>query len=271
LIFIIAAFALPMVAQEKKLKPEQVVSKHLESIGKPEAHKAVTSRMTSGESQVIFRLGGQGTLTGQGNILSEGQSVRMGMRFSALEYPGEQIAYDGKDVGVAQISPGTYSPLASFIRENDLLVKEGLLFGALSTSWALLDVAGRRPRLNDAELKKVDGRLLYEMKYQPRRGTQIQAWFFFEPETFRHVRSLFRLTAASSRIVNITDSAEQVRYQITEEFDEFKEVDGLTLPHSYKLDYSIDSPRGASLTSWMYLVREVVHNSRLERQLFSVQ
>lgn len=267
----VAAMAPSMLAQEKKLKPEQLVSKHLESIGKADTRKGITSRTTAGATQVIFRLGGQGTLNGQGNILSDGTSVRFGMRYSALEYPGEQIAFDGNDVTVGQINPGNYSPLSSFVNENDVLLKEGLMFGSLSTSWTLFDVAGKKPKLDDAELKKIDGRLLYEMKYQARRGNPFQVYLYFEPDTFRHVRSLFRLSAPSMRGTNITDSAELVRYQIVEDFDQFKEVDGLTLPHSYKLDFSIDAPRGASFTSWMYLVQQVTHNGRLERQLFSVR
>jgi hypothetical protein len=268
----IAAIAGTTRAQEKKLKPQQLLAKHLDSIGTAENRKKVATRMTAGGVQVVFRLGGQGTLNGQANFLSEGNSTRVGMKFPALDYSGEQLAFDGNKVTVGQLSPGVQSPLGNFVRENDMVLKEGLLLGSLTTSWALLDTAGRNPRLDDAELKKIDGRTLYEMRYQPRRGgSQIKAWLYFDPETFRHVKSQFKLEAPQTRMTNISDSAELVRYLIVEDFDQFKEVDGVTLPHSYKLDYSIDAPRAASFTSWTYLIEQIVHNGKLERQLFSVQ
>jgi hypothetical protein len=110
------------------------------------------------------------------------------------------------------------------------------------------------------------------MRYQPRRGgSQIKVWLYFEPETFRHVRTQYKLEIPATQMRNITDSAELVRYSMIEDFDQFKEVEGLTLPHSYKLDYSIDAPRAASFTSWTYLIQQFGHNARLERGLFSVQ
>jgi hypothetical protein len=269
----LAAIAGPTGAQDKKVKPPQLISKHLDSIGTADSRKTISTRTTAGPIQVVFRLGGQGTLNGAANILSEGPSIRTGMKFSALEYPGEQLAFDGNKVTVGLLAPGVHSPLASFVSENDMLLKEGLLLGALSTAWALLDTAGRNPKLDDAELKKIDGRSLYEMRYQPRRtgGSQLKVWLYFDATTFRHVRSQYKMEVPAMKMTNITDSAELVRYQIIEDFDQFKEVDGVTLPHSYKLDFSIDAPRAASFTSWSYTIEGITHNGRLERQLFSVQ
>jgi hypothetical protein len=198
--------------------------------------------------------------------------VRVGFSFPALEYPGEQIAFDGNKVTAGQMSPGSYPPFSGFVYENDTLLKEGLLFGTLSTSWALLDVASKKPKLDSTGLKKVDGRQLHELKYVGRNSRRsIQASFYFEPDTFRHVRSQFKMEIPTTRMSNITDSAELVRYQILEQFDDFKEVDGLTLPHSYKLDFTVDSPRGGILTSWMHNIDRIIHNESVERQLFTLQ
>jgi hypothetical protein len=62
-----------------------------------------------------------------------------------------------------------------------------------------------------------------------------------------------------------------VRYQIIEQFDQFKEVDGLTLPHSYKLDFTIDAPRGGLLTSWSHAIESIKHNESIEPRSFSIQ
>ena len=259
-------------AREEKLKPEELVARHLDSIAPAEKRKAVKSRSTMGSVQVAFRVGGSGTLNGQGNIISQGNSVRAGFSFTALEYPGEQIAFDGNKVTAAQSSPGNYPPLSRFLYENDILLKEGLLFGSLSTNWALLDVAGRKPKLDSNGLKKIGGRQMYELKYTARSSKgNMQAFLYFDPETYRHVRSQFKLEVPLPGLAKIQDSAELVRYQIIEEFDQFNQVDGFTLPHSYKIEYTLDSPRGGILTTWAHPIQRIVHDQSIERGLFSLQ
>jgi hypothetical protein len=268
----ISVTSAPIAAKDDKLKPEELVAQHLASIGPAEKRKAIISRVTTGPAQVTFRVGGNGSLNGKGNILSEGNAVRVGFNFGALDYPGEQIAFDGNKVTAGQISPGNYPPFSGFVYENDVLLKEGLLFGTLSTNWALLDLQARRPKLDVTGLKKIEGRQLYELKYSGRNSkANMQAWLYFDPETFRHVRSQFKLEVPTSRLTRITDSAELVRYQILEQFDQFKEVDGLVLPHSYKLDFTVDAPRGGLLTSWTHLIERITHNEPVERQLFLLQ
>ena len=259
------------VAKDEKLKPQELVAKHLESIGPAEKRNAVKTRGTAGLVEVVFRVGGNGTLQGKGNILSQGHSLRVGFGFAARDYPGEQIAYDGNKVTVGFMSPGNYPPLAGFLYDNDVLLKEGLLFGTLSTGWFLLDPASQ-PKLELTGLKKVEGRQLYELKYRPRSSKiSVQASLYFEPETFRHVRSQFRIEVPTAQVAAITDTSETVRYQILEQFDQFKETDGLMLPHSYKIDLTIDAPRGGMLTSWNYVIDRIIHNETIEPQLFSVQ
>jgi hypothetical protein len=259
-------------AREDKLKPEELVTRHLDSIAPAEKRKAVKSRSTMGSVQVSFRVGGSGTLNGQGNIISQGNSVRAGFSFTALEYPGEQIAFDGNKVTAAQSSPGNYPPLSRFLYENDVLLKEGLLFGSLSTNWALLDVPGRKPRLDSNGLKKIGGRQLYELKYGARSSKgNLQVFLHFDPETYRHVRSQFKLEVPLPGLSKIQDSAELVRYQIIEEFDQFNQVDGFTLPQSYKIEYTLDSPRGGILTTWAHPIQRIIHDQSIERGLFSLQ
>jgi hypothetical protein len=259
-------------AKDEKLKPEELIAKHLDSIGTAEKRKAVTSRSTGGAMQVSFRVGGSGTLNGKANILSQGNLVRAGFAFQALEYPGEQIAFDGTKVTAGQISPGNYPPFAGFLYEHDSPIKEGLMFGTLSTSWPLLDVATRQPKLDISGLKKIDGRQLYEVKYSGKNlKGGMQAWLYFDPETFRHVRTQFKLEVPSTKMDKIADSAELVRYSILEQFDDFKQVDGLTLPHSYKLEFTVDGPRGGLLTTWSNTIERIAHNEIIEKKLFSMQ
>jgi len=246
LVLSIVVLAQVMGAKDEKLKPEQVIAKHLESIGSPEKLKEIKNRATNGTGHVDFRVGGSASLPAEANLVSEGSSIRFSMRTPALEYPGEQFAFDGNKVVIGQISPGRRSNLGEFIFVNDELLKEGLLFGTLSTSWTFLNMDRKQPKLDLSGPKKVDGKSVYEMKYIPKRGSgNITAFFDFDAETFRHVRSQFKAEIVPTNVgQKITDSAETIRYTITETFDDFKQVDGLTLTHSYQLDFSIDNPRG---------------------------
>jgi len=273
-VFLMLLTAMPPAtrAKDEKPKPEELIAKHLDSIGTAEKRKAIKSRSTAGGMQVSFRVGGSGTLNGKANILSQGNLVRAGFAFQALEYPGEQLAFDGNKVTAGQISPGNYPPLSGFLYEHDSPVKEGLLFGTLSTSWALLDAAAKQPKLDVGSVKKIDGRQMLEVKYSGKNlKGGMQAWLYFDPETYRHVRTQFKLEIPSTRMDRISDSAELVRYSILEQFDDFKEVDGLTLPHSYKLEFTVDGPRGGLLTTWANNIERIVHNELIEKNLFSLQ
>jgi hypothetical protein len=272
LVLCIVVLAQVMGAKDEKLKPEQVIAKHLESIGSPEKLKEIKNRATNGTGHVDFRVGGSASLPAEANLVSEVSSIRFSMRTPALEYPGEQFAFDGNKVVIGQISPGRRSNLGEFIFVNDELLKEGLLFGTLSTSWTFLNMDRKQPKLDLSGPKKVDGKSVYEMKYIPKKGSgNITAFFDFDAETFRHVRSQFKAEIVPTNVgQKITDSAETIRYTITETFNDFKQVDGVTLPHSYQLDFSIDNPRGGFVGNWSYTIRQVSHNQSIDRQVFSM-
>jgi hypothetical protein len=266
---LVAAMVSTIRAKDEKLKAEQVIAKHLESIGSPEKLKQIKTRATAGVSHVEFKVGGTANMTGEGNILSDGNSLRTSFKFPSAQYPGEQFAFNGTDTFVAQVTPGTRSTIGTFIYENNELMRQGLLFGELSTSWIFLD-SSRQLKMDLSGPKKIDGKSVYELKYIPKRGGIITAYFYFDSESFRHIRSQFKAEVAPTNLgQKITDSAETTRYTITEEFGDFKQVDDLTLPHSYRLDYSIDSARGGFVGSWQYVVNQVVHNQPIPKQVFS--
>jgi len=263
--------AAPLSAKDEKLKAEQVIAKHLESIGTADKLKEIKSRATNGSAHVDFRVGGQANLPAEANLFSDGSSFRFSLRTPALEYPGEQFAFDGNRVVIGQIGPGRRSNLGQFLFENDELLKEGLLFGTLTTSWTFLNTGAKPPKLDLNGPKKIDGRSVYEVKYVPKKGGNVTAFFYFDAESFRHVRSQFKAEIVPTSVgQKITDSAETIRYTITENFDDFKQVDGLTLPQSYKLDFSIDNPRGGFVGNWSYDVKQISHNQPIDRQVFSV-
>jgi hypothetical protein len=74
----------------------------------------------------------------------------------------------------------------------------------------------------------------------------------------------------SLEFLNIDTNGTRARYVLTEDFDDFSDVDGLTLPHSYKIDFVLDAHNKEFAGSWTYTVKQAVRNQTLDRQLFSV-
>jgi hypothetical protein len=260
--------------KDPKMKAEELVEKHLASIGKADALAAARTRAMSGTAQVTFRLPTSGLLAGKGNLLSDGKKVRVTMEFGALEYPVEQAAFDGEHITVGQIRPGQRSALGGFLYVHDVLLKDGLLCGSMTTAWALLDVAGRQAKLEYTGLKKIDGRQLHEMKYRSKKGAgDLQVALYFDPESFRHVATISKLVQPASMGRSPMESSGQrdILYQLKEDYSDFKEVDSLTLPHAYKLVYTMEGQNQTILVDYNLAMERVAHNQPIDPKYFAVQ
>ncbi len=268
------ALSIPAGGKEERIKPEELVAKHLASIGPAEALAAARNRVVTGTTQLTFRLGGHGQLNGPASLVSEGRKLYIGMMFPALEYSSDQFAFDGRSVAVSQLAPGRRSQIGMIVYQNDFFLKEGLLGGVLTTAWALLDVAGRQPKINYVGLRKLEGRQLHELRYRPRKGAgDFQIALFFEPETYRHLYSTYRLVIPETMASRPEASAGQQRtvVNLREEFSDFANVDALTLPRSCKLILTIEGQRGSSITEWDFRADRVVHSQVLEPSAFALR
>jgi hypothetical protein len=142
----------------------------------------------------------------------------------------------------------------------DGLLKEGLVSGVLSTAWPLLDLAGRGPKLKYEGLKNVDERPLHQLAYKAAKGQgDVRVLLFFEPETFRHLRSEYRLTLRPSMSVAIDRSASQqdTRFEMEESFGAFETAAGLTLPTRWTLSFHMDGPSTNALWRWESVIEKV--------------
>jgi hypothetical protein len=261
-------------ARSEKMKPDELVAKHLASIGTAEARAAARNRTVLGDADVVFRLGAVGHLSGEGDFVCEGPKIRLRLTFNSLQYPGEMSAFDGKKVTVAEVQPpAVRSPFSIFVNTFNALLKEGLLGGTLSTAWPLLDLAHRQPRLHYSGLKNIEGKQLRALKYEMKRGgSGLLVALYFDPETFRHVRSEYSLSTLVLRGVGLDDNSRlrgggrDVR-SLVETFDNFEKVDGLTLPHAYTIIYQ----ETGYLAEWNIAVTQILHNQKLDPKLFVVQ
>ena len=269
------------IAKDNDLKPEELIAAHVKSIGSPEVLSKVKLRALRGTASVQFRLGGTGQLTGQFQLVSEGRKLGLVMRYNTQDYRGEYLAFDGTDVTVSNINPGQKSPLADFIHRNGGLMKEGLFGGVLSVGWPLLESQGKRPKMSYRK-NKVGGRQLYELSYNPVKGLgDVKVKMFFDLETFRHVRTeyVLRVNALGARTeeaVNpsnpahptIMDNVSDTIDRLVEQFDDFKEVDGMMLPHHYAIQLSVEGQGQTFLGDWILDAQQWVHNSPIDPQAF---
>ena len=296
------------VAKDKGPTPEEVVAAHLKSIGAPELLTKITNHGVSGKTSVEFVQGGVGTLDGQFIIVAAGRKLSIILRYvGAPAYPGEYLAYDGKDVEVSTIAPGQRSPLGDFIFRYKGIMKEGLLGGVWSLGWPLLDIEKSNSTLKYTSAK-VDGQELHEIDYSPKGGlNDIKVKLFFEPNTFRHVRTEYYLRvqgeqalqagqtvtrgAPSSaglaggqasgpvtRDAGMLDRLSYSHYRLIEKFSDFKEVKlkdpggretgSLIMPYGYSLEYSVEGQGSSFLARWKANADQWVQNGKIDNSVF---
>jgi len=267
-IFQIAAIICPA----QKLKPEDVVARHLESIGTTEARAGISSRVAQGSADVTKRIGGSGHAVGGAVMASQGRMSLIGIIFAPQDYSNEKVAFDGTKLTLGELTPGNRTRLGIFFKEHDIMFKEGLIGGTLSAAWPLLDLSVKNPKLKYVGVKKISGRSLHVLEYEPRSGGNLDIRLYFDSETFQHVRSEYDQSFTAPTVTNPDKAARQkeTHLKFIEEFSNFKVESGLNLPHSYKMQLTIDSEGNPLLQDWLINLSQFVFNKNLDAKQFDV-
>lgn len=257
---------------EDDLTAEEVVAKHLDSIGTTEARASTTSRVILGTALAVARIGGSGHAEGQAVLASRGNNSLVGMAFTVPNYPYEKMGYDGKKLTVAELTPGVRSELGKFFMAHEMPFREGLLGGTLSTAWPLLNLSSRKAVVKYEGTKKLQGHKMVVLRYETKNDSGLKTKLYFDAETFRHVR-----TEYEDRIIQqMADQPGRTQKQgdsitkLVEEFSDFKTVGDVTLPHSYKLQLSIEMLGRRVLQDWTLSLSQFVANRKLDDKEFDV-
>lgn len=263
-----------LAGAQERISADDIVSKHLEALGGASQRDPSRSRTIRGNSIMTLKTGGSGQASGPAAMMSHIEAVFLDAKFASPDYPFEQIMFDGRKLGVKQFRPGARSPLGEFFLAYDEVFKEGLVGGTLSSNWAMLHVAKRRPKLKVEKTAQIDGRDAYKVRFDPRRNSDLQISLYFDAETFRHIRTEYErsVAAQSARIgaTNTQSSAQQeTRFRVVESFSDFVSAAGMSLPKTYTVEYSIFS-RSPILIEWAFNWSEFSFNETLDFQsLFS--
>ena len=262
-----------------KMKADELVALHLKAVGENLVRK---NRVAQGLGTMNIRVGNKARMVGPAMLLAEGNKLRTEIKFGHPQYNHETLVRNGEKLDIPYVSPGERSRLGSTLWDYfPRLAQEGLYGGILSTDWALLDLEKRRARVRYQGLKKFEGRRLHRLEYRPQNGVDYRIRIYFEPETYRHVASRYRLTLPPGMgrgLVNIrggafgagSGPADKIRISLTETFSDFKEVDGLTLPHQYRIALNA-SAIGGFVGYWDIKFDRVMHDMRIAARAFAIK
>ena len=207
-----------------EMKTEDVVARHLVSIGTAEVRSAAKSRIVQGTSRFKMLVGGGGELQGTSALVSEGRKAVVMIKLANTDYRGEQFVTDGDKVSVAATTSNhRRSSFGEFVHSQDQIVRQGLIGGALTTAWALSHLDENKATLSFDGEKKADGRPAYQLTYHSRKNDDITVHLYFDSESYRHVMTTYAITLASGLAPNagagaadVTQSSRQkeIRYTI---------------------------------------------------------
>src|SRR5947207_4040732 len=155
LVFIVCSLCVGS-AVAQKLTPNEVIARHLESIGPAKSRAAIATRIISGTSQVIFRTAPAGQAVGKAVLASEAMKQLFAMSFPSPVYPREQLAFNGVSFMAAFATPGTRSVLGNFLMTNDAIFKQSLMGGVLSAGWPLPNAEKLPGAIEYAGTRKID-------------------------------------------------------------------------------------------------------------------
>jgi hypothetical protein len=216
----------------QKLKPEEIIAKHIASLGSAEKLASIKSLVAVGEVRVNYITQKNQPATGRIVIASEGNKLFFGMQLNAADYPQEKIIFDGSKTDVAMVRAGNRTPLGNFVQSNSGIVSQGLMSGALSTSWALLDAVQRGAKISGGSLKKVDDKEAYALSFNPKGTSDVDITLYFDAQTFQHVRTEYKRTSSASmgRTPEQSSQMQETRMKVTEDFGGHKDYQGVMVP-----------------------------------------
>jgi len=254
---------------------DDLVAKHLQAIGSPQARASVKSRVVQGAATYRVLAGGSGAIDGKAVVASEGRKTNYLLKINTNGYRGEQFISDGdKTYVAATYSDKTRSEFGDFVLGQNIPLREPLMGGVLTTGWPLLDIEGHKAQLRAEGSKKVDGRNLLVLRFKPKKSTDLDIFLYFDPQTYQHVMTTYHATQQTGLGEGELATARKMssRYKIEEQFSDFQTIDGLTLPTHYDLRFTEELETGFTKSvEWEVKVTDILNNQSIDPRSFQVK
>src|SRR5687768_13516840 len=160
------------VATAQKMKAEDVIAKHLESLGPATARADEKGRVAVGTAKASFKArNAVGSIDGRAVVASMDRKAMLALAFNSPTYTGEKFGFDGKKLTIGYVTPGRRSALGLFMLQYAEIFKEGLMGGTLTSAWPLLHLQERGAKLEYSGTDKVDNKPVHKLSYQPKKGS----------------------------------------------------------------------------------------------------
>jgi hypothetical protein len=200
-----------------KLEVGEVVTSHLKNLNEGPEIALTHNRVITGQAAMKILDGGTGFLVGKATFHTNADQVKLLFEFDSGGYPKDGFTCTGRDrIVPEQIQGGANGFLADFIDQYRQIARSGLFGGVLSSAWSLTDFEKAGFSCTSDGVRKIEGQDLHAIKCDI--SSVITSTLYFEPETFRHVRTLHRIPPSNGDAL------------LTEQFREFRRVNGLEVP-----------------------------------------
>jgi hypothetical protein len=269
-IVIFAAVCTSILAQKaEKLKAEEIISKHLESIGTKEKRAEIKNQTIVGASEFVTLRRGVLKISGNAVFASEGTKLFFGANYDSVQYPSDRIFFDGDKVSLGFIESGFRSAFSSYMIVNKQIISEGLFGGCLTTGWSLFDTSSRGAKVKTAGKKKIDGKETYVLEYVAKKYSSPSVKLFFDAQTFQHVQTEYFQAFPSTQLSPILLARQPERGQtLTESFSSFSIENGLTLPHKHTVHLILEGARTYTEYEWTFQFSKFLFNQKLDPKSF---
>lgn len=274
-VFLLAAFLFVFAARAngQKISVEDIISKHLNSIGSAETRAAVKTRVLEGKVQARTTQILNSLIKGKTILASDDDRIALQMSFNFIDYTGENINFDGKTVNAGFATTDRRSALGDFTYSYKEIIKYGFFGGALSSSWFLFNKDKKIDKLTYEGKEKIGDREVYVLRAVPRNGTALNIKLYFDAQSFRHLRARYYLSESRSPLVSSEVSSRQAetRYLLIEDYSDFKSISDLTLPTTYKITYTLETYSTSQEFEWILNFSRFSFNSTLKPQMFNFE
>ena len=267
-LFMFAALASVSVAQD--LKPEEIIAKHLDAIGKKATRDSLKTMLIGGRGSFeaknpVVRGGGQAM------VVSNPDNLYFMLTFKSNDYPFEKVGYFTDKVSIPFVNSGKRSLLGSFLAEHSKVLSDGLFGGVMSMKWAFNGV-DKKLRMRSVGTKKVNDRKAYVIDFLPSGSgsSDFNIKLYFDAETFHHVRSEYRREfQAGAAVFGTQNQIASASLSLTEDFSDFRTVEGLTLPYAYSVRFNSNTNSAMYENTWGITVVQYIFNQNLTPDFFT--
>ncbi len=257
----------------QNLTAEEILAKHLDSIGttaKRQSLKNIFAAGFSGFEAKVPVAKGRGKMV----VVSDPNNLYFLMSLNSREYPYEKVGMFGDKVSLPFSSAGNRSLLGAFLFEHSQILSENLFCGSMSMRWMSRISDTKKLKLKAAGMKKIDGNQTYVIDaLGAASGTSdFTVRLYFSADTFRHVRTEYHREVQIGNVAfGKQNQLANGKLDLREEFSDFKEVDGLTLPYSYKVTFESNDGNQTYETQWFMHVQTYYLNQNLASDFFTFE